>query len=123
MALLTLTPTAAKIIKALDQSEQTIPLVLLGPPGAGKGTQAKILSDTMQIPHISTGNLLRENIKHKNSYRKTGTSVYRSREPRPRSPYPQYALGAFGTRRLSKRIYSRWFFLERFPKLTPITTT
>ena len=37
-------------------------LVLLGPPGAGKGTQAALLSDSLKIPHISTGDLFRENI-------------------------------------------------------------
>lgn len=37
-------------------------LVLLGPPGAGKGTQAQLLSDALNVPHISTGDLFRENI-------------------------------------------------------------
>lgn len=37
-------------------------LVLLGPPGAGKGTQAAILADSLKVPHISTGDLFRENI-------------------------------------------------------------
>jgi adenylate kinase len=38
-------------------------LVLLGPPGAGKGTQASRLSDRLQIPHISTGELLRDHVE------------------------------------------------------------
>ncbi|WP_216903412.1 adenylate kinase [Nocardia alni] len=37
-------------------------VVLLGPPGAGKGTQAELLSDKLGVPHISTGNLFRANI-------------------------------------------------------------
>ena len=38
-------------------------LVLLGAPGAGKGTQAVVLAGKLNIPHISTGDIFRENIK------------------------------------------------------------
>jgi adenylate kinase len=37
-------------------------VVLLGPPGAGKGTQAVKLAEKLQLPHLSTGDLFRENI-------------------------------------------------------------
>lgn len=37
-------------------------MVLLGPPGAGKGTQAKSISNRYSIPHISTGDIFRKNI-------------------------------------------------------------
>lgn len=38
-------------------------IVLLGPPGAGKGTQAQIISDKLGLPHISSGDIFRENLK------------------------------------------------------------
>lgn len=38
-------------------------LILLGPPGAGKGTQAANIIETFSIPHISTGDIFRKNIK------------------------------------------------------------
>ena len=39
-------------------------LIILGPPGAGKGTQAAFISSEKNIPHISTGDMLREAIKN-----------------------------------------------------------
>lgn len=40
-------------------------MILLGPPGAGKGTQAKLISEKCAIPHISTGDIFRKNISEK----------------------------------------------------------
>jgi len=37
-------------------------IVLMGPPGSGKGTQAQLLSQTLRVPHISTGELFRQHI-------------------------------------------------------------
>jgi adenylate kinase len=39
-------------------------IILLGPPGAGKGTQAEILAQTTKLAHISSGDLFRENIQN-----------------------------------------------------------
>ena len=39
-------------------------IVLLGPPGAGKGTQAKIIAEKYDLVHISSGDLFRENLKN-----------------------------------------------------------
>lgn len=43
-------------------------LILLGAPGAGKGTQAEVISETLNIPQISTGNMLREAVKNGTEY-------------------------------------------------------
>ena len=57
-------------------------LILLGLPGAGKGTQAKYIVDEYDIPHISTGDMFREAIKNgtdlgkeANSYMEKGNLV------------------------------------------------
>jgi adenylate kinase len=50
-------------------------LILLGPPGAGKGTQAQRLTEDFRLPHISTGDILREQVKQ-------GTELGREAEKR-----------------------------------------
>ena len=43
-------------------------LILLGAPGAGKGTQAEVISNALNIPQISTGNILRAAVKNGTEY-------------------------------------------------------
>jgi len=55
---------------------------MLGPPGAGKGTQARLMSEKVNFPHISTGDMLREGLKNETElgkkakeYMESGTLV------------------------------------------------
>ena len=49
-------------------------IVLLGPPGVGKGTQAKVLAETTKLVHISSGEMFRENIKNQTELGKLAKS-------------------------------------------------
>lgn len=49
-------------------------IVLLGPPGVGKGTQAEILAEKTGLPHISSGDLFRENLKNETELGKLAKS-------------------------------------------------
>ena len=50
-------------------------IVLLGPPGSGKGTQAEIISKNLSIPHISTGDMLREAIANETDIGKQAKEI------------------------------------------------
>src|SRR5512141_813688 len=89
-------------------------LILLGPPGAGKGTQAKLLSAQFRIPHISTGDMFRD---HKARGTELGKKV-------------QAIMGAGGLvtddvtnamvkDRLSRADVGEGFILDGYPRTVP----
>lgn len=55
-------------------SEKATYIVMLGPPGAGKGTQAKIIANELGLVHISTGDLFRENLSNETPLGKLAAS-------------------------------------------------
>jgi adenylate kinase len=86
-------------------------LVLLGPPGAGKGTQAKVLSKEFKILHISTGDMLREAVKNETEVGKVAKSYMDKGELVPDSVVIDIVK-----ERISKDDAKNGFMLDGFPR-------
>lgn len=86
-------------------------ILLIGPPGSGKGTQAKILKKELGIPHISTGDLLRQEIHN--------TSVI-GKEAKKYIDQGQYVPNSIVIQMLFNRIAlpdcSKGYILDGFPR-------
>ena len=86
-------------------------LILLGPPGAGKGTQAAKIIEKYEIPHISTGDIFRENIKEGTPLGKKAQEYMNRGELVPDSLVIEIA-----TDRLTKDDCKEGFLLDGFPR-------
>ncbi len=86
-------------------------LILLGPPGAGKGTQAAMIVEKYNIPHISTGDIFRENIKNGTKLGKKAQSYMNKGELVPDSLVIEIAED-----RLRKDDCKDGFLLDGFPR-------
>ena len=86
-------------------------LILLGPPGAGKGTQAKLLSEKFQIPHISTGNILREEVEANSTLGQKVAKFVRGGEL-----VPDQIVITVVSKRLKKPDAKEGFILDGFPR-------
>lgn len=89
-------------------------IILLGPPGAGKGTQAKKISENYSLPHISTGDMLRENISN-NTPLGLKAKSYMSRG----ELVPDELLITIMKERLARDDCSGGFLLDGFPRTIP----
>ena len=86
-------------------------IVLLGPPGAGKGTQAAILSDKLGVPHVSTGDLFRENIGNNTELGQEAKSYINAGKLVPTSVTANMVKD-----RLSQHDAADGFLLDGFPR-------
>ncbi|SNQ62386.1 adenylate kinase [Candidatus Methanoperedens nitratireducens] len=89
-------------------------IILLGPPGAGKGTQAKKIAEHYSLPHISTGDILRENISNNTSLGVKAKSYMAKGEL-----VPDELLITIIRDRLSKPDCSKGFLLDGYPRTVP----
>lgn len=86
-------------------------LILLGAPGAGKGTQATGLSEILNIPHISTGEIFRDNIRRNTELGKLADTYISKGELVPDNVTVQIVKD-----RISQKDCSKGFILDGFPR-------
>jgi adenylate kinase len=86
-------------------------LILLGPPGAGKGTQAKQLARKLDLAHISTGDILRENVAQGSDLGKRAKDFMNKGELVPDALVNQMLI-----ERLKKPDTKKGFILDGYPR-------
>jgi adenylate kinase len=86
-------------------------IVLLGPPGAGKGTQAEAISSELHLPHISSGDIFRENLKQETELGKLAAGYFNKGEL-----VPDDVTIAMIRERLSKPDCQNGALLDGFPR-------
>ena len=89
-------------------------IIMLGAPGAGKGTQAKQIADKFQIPHISTGDIFRANIKEGTELGTKAKAFMDKGELVPDELTVQLVVD-----RIAKDDCKRGFVLDGFPRSIP----
>ncbi len=89
-------------------------LILLGPPGAGKGTQAKMLVEKHAIPQISTGDILREAVKNQTSLGKEAKSFMDAG-----GLVPDEVVVGIIRERLQEDDCAKGYILDGFPRTVP----
>jgi adenylate kinase len=88
-------------------------IVLLGPPGAGKGTQAQIISENLKLPHISSGDIFRDNLKRQSDLGKNAEEYMKRGEL-----VPDDLTIAMIEERLSRPDCAAGALLDGFPRTT-----
>ena len=86
-------------------------MILLGPPGAGKGTQVVNIVEKYDVPHISTGDIFRENIKNGTELGKKAQEYMNRGEL-----VPDELVCEIATDRLSREDCAEGFLLDGFPR-------
>jgi len=95
-------------------SEREHNLVMLGPPGAGKGTQAVRLSETLGVPHISTGDILREAVAAGSDLGRQAKGFMDAGEL-----VPDELVIAIARERVAREDCTGGFVLDGFPRTVP----
>lgn len=86
-------------------------LILFGPPGAGKGTQAEAISETFSLPHIATGDIFRNNVKNETDLGRQAKKYMDKGEL-----VPDDVVIAMVKERISRGDAADGFLLDGFPR-------
>jgi len=89
-------------------------IIIFGPPGAGKGTQAKLISEKYGIPHLSTGEIFRSAIKNKTPLGKEVKSILDAGDL-----VPDDKVVALVEEELKNKKYDDGYILDGFPRTVP----
>ncbi|REL39170.1 adenylate kinase [Rhodohalobacter sp. SW132] len=89
-------------------------LILFGPPGAGKGTQADKIKSHYDIPHLSTGNIFRYNIKNETELGKKVKSILDAGKLVPDETVVDLVVDE-----IQKPEYKNGYILDGFPRTIP----
>ena len=89
-------------------------IILLGPPGAGKGTQAEIICKNFSIPHISTGHMLREAIANETATGKIAKEIMDAG-----NLVPDDVIVSMVKERIKKEDCRNGFLFDGFPRTIP----
>lgn len=90
---------------------QAVRLLIVGPPGAGKGTQATLIAETYGVPAISTGDIFRENIKNQTELGKQVEAIVSTG-----SYVPDELTNAIVADRLTQADAQAGFLLDGYPR-------
>ncbi len=90
-------------------------IVLFGSPGSGKGTQAKMLAECLGVPHVSTGDMLRERIR-RGAEPDTGLAARMHARMQAGSLVSDEVVNAMVEERLSRPDAARGFILDGYPR-------
>jgi adenylate kinase len=89
-------------------------IIMLGPPGAGKGTQARMMGEALEFPHISTGDMLREAVRNQTELGKKAKACMEAG-----ALVPDELVDEIVSERLAQEDCSRGFILDGYPRTIP----
>jgi adenylate kinase len=89
-------------------------LLMFGPPGSGKGTQAKLLADALRVPHVSTGDIFRQHVKERTALGRRVKAVMEAG-----GLIPDGLVNEIVEDRLGQPDCAKGFILDGYPRTVP----